>query len=156
MSNELCLKKILSCQKKREKNGGLIYDLFQFLPADNIPRNFREMLPISNDNVPVGKERIHFKKNINDVLKTSYDIEKLKKYFRADKQLNGFHKSYFIYDRNNLLKQTFINEINKLLNICCLPSFFGEATKKKILLISSKNTNSFFIERDKLAEEISF
>ena len=118
-------------KKEEKKNGGLIYDLFQFLPADNIPRNFREMLPISNDNVPVGKERIHFKKNINDVLKTSYDIEKLKKYFRADKQLTGFHKSYFIYDRNNLLKQTFINEINKLLNICCSASFFGEAAKKK-------------------------
>ena len=81
----------------------------------------------------VAGERISFKKNIKDVLKKSYEIEIEKNYFRADKQLNGFHKSYYIYDRKNLLKQTFINERNKFLNICYSDSFYEGQTKKKFL-----------------------
>ena len=54
-----------------------------------------------------------------------------------------------------MLNKTFINEISKFLNIYGSASFSGEANKEKIHPLSSKNTNNFFIERNKLTGEIN-
>lgn len=101
------------------------------------------------------KETIDFKRNVKESLKTLAEIEIGKTYFKAGKQINNFQISYFIYDRSSLLKQTFISKIEKFLNIYCSVSFFGEATKETIPLISSKNTKSFFTEKNKIKEEIN-
>ena len=42
-----------------------------------------------------------------------------------------FQKLYFLYDRSNIIKRTFINEIKNFLPFYCSGSFYGEMEKKK-------------------------
>ena len=58
-----------------------------------------------------------------------------------------FQQSYFLYDRSNIIKRTFINEINKFLPIYCSGRFYGETEKGEIYLITRKNAKSFFIKK---------
>ena len=78
---------------------------------------------------------------------TNEEIEIKKTYFKAVEQINLFQKSNFLYDRSNIMKRTFINEINKFLPIYCLGSFYGETEKEKIDLITGTKAKSFFMEK---------
>ena len=62
-------------------------------------------------------------------------------------KLNLFQESYFLYNRSNVIKRTFINEIDKLLPIYCAESFLGETEKEKIDLITRKILRLLFIEK---------
>ena len=59
-------------------------------------QSFKDVLSISTAYLPTKSETINFKKNIKEALKTQPKIETEKKYFRGDKQLNGFQKSFYI------------------------------------------------------------
>ena len=45
-----------------------------------------------------------------------------------------FQKLYFLYDRSNIIKRTFINEIKKFLPLYCSGSFYGEMEKEKDII----------------------
>ena len=62
-------------------------------------------------------------------------------------KLNLFQESYFLYNRSNVIKRTFINEIDKLLPIYWAESFLGETEKEKIDLITRKILRLLFIEK---------
>ena len=74
------------------------------------------------------------------------DIEKI--YFEAQNMLNLYQESYFLYDRSNIAKKYFVNELNQFLPFYCLVSFFGEKKTNKMKLISPKYAQSFFVERN--------
>ena len=57
--------------------------------------------------------------------------QNLKKRFSVIDQINLFQESYFLYDRSNVIKKTFINETNKFLRIYCSGSFSGKPKRKK-------------------------
>ena len=71
------------------------------------------------------------------------EIKKKKFYFNAFEQTNLFQEPYFLYNRSNIIKRTFTNEINKLLSIYCSGSFYGETEKQKIDLITGKMPSHF-------------
>ena len=78
---------------------------------------------------------------------TDEKLEIKKNCFNAVEQINLFQELYFLYDRSNFMKRTFINEINKFLPIYCSGSFYGKTEKEKIDLITGKNAKPFFIEK---------
>lgn len=63
-------------------------------------------------------------------------------------QINLFQESYFLYDRNNSIKRTFIDEINKFLPIYCSGIFYGKTKKEKIDLIKKKKRKPFFMRKE--------
>ena len=68
--------------------------------------------------------------------------------------LNLYQESYFLYDRCNLIKQSFVKELNQFLPSYCSVSFFGEEKANKTKLISPENGQSFLIERDTKEEQL--
>ena len=70
-----------------------------------------------------------------------------KDHFSIIDQLNLFQESYFLCNRSNVIKRTFINEIDKLLPIYWAESFLGETEKEKIDLITRKILRPLFIEK---------
>ena len=68
------------------------------------------------------------------------EIEIKKISFNTIEQIDLFQESYFVYNRSNVIKRTFTNEINKFLLIYCSGSFFEETDKEKIDLIMGKNS----------------
>ena len=58
--------------------------------------------------------------------------------------------SYFLYDKNNLIKKSFITELNKFISIYGSISYFGnKKINKPTEIISSNNPLEFFIEEKK-------
>ena len=70
-----------------------------------------------------------------------------KDHFSIIDQLNLFQESYFLCNRSNVIKRTFINEIDKLLPIYCAESFWGQTEKEKIDLITRKISRPLFIQK---------
>ena len=67
-----------------------------------------------------------------------------------------YQNSFFIYDRSNIIKITFISELNKILPIISFFSYFGTTETTKLHLPSSKNAQSFSIEKDAIKNTIDF
>ena len=86
---------------------------------------------------------------------TNSELEIKKICFKAHGQLNLFQESHFIYNRSNIVKQSFVNEINKFLPIYCSASYFDEKTKEKISILSAKSSKGYFIEKTSNKREIN-
>ena len=69
--------------------------------------------------------------------------------------LNLYQESYFLYDRSNVAKQSFVKELNQSLPIYCLVCFFVKKKTDKMRLISPKNSQSFFVEREQIDLQIT-
>ena len=93
-------------------------------------------------------------KKVSASFLTDEEIEIKKIHFNTIEEIDFFQGLYFLYNRSNVIKRTFINEINKFLPIYCLGSFFGETDTEKIDLITGKNSKSFFVEKDTEKSEI--
>ena len=96
---------------------------------------------------------ITFDKN-DDLFLSQAEKDIYKIYLNYVNVLNLYQESYFLYDRSNVVKQSFVNKLNQFLPIYCSVSFFGEKKKDKMHLISPKNSESFFVERDNKKENI--
>ena len=58
------------------------------------------------------------------------------------------NESYFLYDKSNLIKKTFVTAINKTLSIYGSSSYFsGKVAEKEIKLLDASNILKFYIER---------
>ena len=81
-------------------------------------------------------------------------------FFKGMKEIKNnqaIQSSSFLYDRSNIIKKTFVNEINKFLPIMCSLSYFGKTTDiQNIDLISSKNAQKFCIEKNTIRDRLGF
>ena len=64
------------------------------------------------------------------------------------KGMKEIQSSFFLYDRSNIIKKTFVNKINEFLPIMRSFGYFGKTTDiQNVDLISSKNARKFYIEK---------
>ena len=75
-------------------------------------------------------------------------------FFPKSAEYNNFptkdfvNESYFLYDKSNLIKKTFVTAINKTLSIYGSSSYFsGKVAEKEIKLLDASNILKFYIER---------
>ena len=62
------------------------------------------------------------------------------------KDNDSMQSSFFLYDCSNIIKKTFVSEVNDFLAIMCSFGYFGNITNThKINLISAKNARKFYI-----------
>ena len=83
------------------------------------------------------------KKVSNSFLKDE-EIAIKKTYFNAIEQMRLFQKIYFLCDRSNIIKGTFIKEMKKFLPFYCSGSFYGEMEKEKDKFGNRKNCQIIF------------
>ena len=69
--------------------------------------------------------------DVPDFLVTKAEKEIKEIYFRVHELVNLYQESYFLYDRSNLVKQSFVNEINEFLPIYCSASFFQGKNRRQ-------------------------
>ena len=73
------------------------------------------------------------------------------------KNNQAIQRSFFLYDRSNIIKKTFVNEINEFLPIMCSFGYFGKTTDiQNIDLISSKNAQKVYIEKNAIRDRLDF
>ena len=59
------------------------------------------------------------------------------------------NESYFLYDKSNFIKETFITEINKKILTYGSISYFGKKAENEIFrIISPENSLKFSVEKD--------
>lgn len=67
------------------------------------------------------------------------------------------NQSYFLYDKSNIIKDTFIMTLNKTVPIYGSFSFFkGKTTKENFTLIDAGNVLKFLVEKNILKNEFKF
>ena len=82
-----------------------------------------------------------------------YLKEKIAEY-KAIPTRNFINESYFLYDKSNLIKKTFVSAIKKQLSLYGSFSYFSENTSAKILkLIETSDFLKFFIEKKKALKD---
>ena len=65
--------------------------------------------------------------------------------------------SFSLYDRSNIIKKTFVNEINEFLPIMCSFGYFGKTTDiQNIDSNSSKSAQKFYIEKNTIRDRVGF
>ena len=62
----------------------------------------------------------------------------------------GFlNESYFFYDKSNVIEQTFVTEINKLISVYGSISFFNtKSVNEKVQIVSFNNPFKFTVLKD--------
>ena len=79
-----------------------------------------------------------------------------KKMYNAIPTKSYIKESYFLYDKSNLIKKTFVTAINKQLSLYGSFSYFsGKTTVTNLKLINSSDFLKFFIEKRSLKNNIS-
>ena len=81
-------------------------------------------------------------------------------FFKGMKEIKNnqaIQSSFFLYDRSNIIKKTFVNKINEFLPIMCSFGYFGKTTDiQNIDLISSKTAQRFYIEKNIIRDTLAF
>ena len=71
--------------------------------------------------------------------------------------INFISESYFLYDKSNFIKETFMMEINKIVSIYGSVSYFDKKGQNKIFqIISSKNSLEFSVQKDTIKSRFGF
>ena len=78
--------------------------------------------------------------------------------FKALEEVKNNHSiqsSFFLYDCSDVIKKTFVTEINDFLPIICSFGYFGTTHNiENINLISSKNAQKFYVEKNSAREKL--
>ena len=61
-----------------------------------------------------------------------------------------FSDSVFLYNKSNIVKKSFLTELNKFLSIFDSITFSGHVKNKLLLLVSSEKPIELFLDADKL------
>ena len=73
------------------------------------------------------------------------------------KDNQSIQSSFFLYDRSSVIKKTFVSELDDFLPIMCSFGYFGTKHNiQNIDLISTKNAQKFYIEKDAIKERLDF
>ena len=106
-----------------------------------LPDNLKTILNPSNDlvNIERGGEEVE-----NTLTKDLfYDVKKIKakiEEYKAILTKNFINEGYFLYDKSNLIKKTFVTAINKQLNLYGSFSYYsGKTSISNLKLISSND-----------------
>ena len=72
--------------------------------------------------------------------------------------VNFINESYFLYDKSNLIKETFITEINKIVLIYGSISYFAERKQENKIfqMISPRNLLEFYVAKDTVKKRLDF
>ena len=70
----------------------------------------------------------------------------------------GFiNESYFLYDKSNVIEQTFVTEINKLISVYGFISFFNtKSVNEKVQIVSFNNPLKFTVLKDTIKNTLDF
>ena len=90
---------------------GVIFDHHEFFEDNFVPEKIKKYLTPPRNRAKYGYQE---QKRINDFFITKAEKD-IKNYFKKHDQLYLFDESYFLYDRSNIVKQSFVNKINKFL-----------------------------------------
>ena len=88
-------------------------------------------------NVESGIEEINLPDEEKFLTKTEREIANKLSEYRAIPTKNFINESYFLYDKNNLIKKTYITALNKLIALYDSFSYFSEKTTTKNLTLLS-------------------
>ena len=81
-------------------------------------------------------------------------------FFKSIKEIKNnqaIQSSFFLYERSNIIKKFFLKEINEFLPIMCSFGYFGKTTDiQNIDLISSKNVQKFYVEKNTIRDRLGF
>ena len=80
--------------------------------------------------------------------KTEREIANKLSEYRAIPTKNFINESYFLYDKSNLIKKTYITSLNKQIAFYGSFSYFsGKTAVKNLTLLSTNDLLKFFIEK---------
>ena len=89
--------------------------------------------------------------------KTEREIANKLSEYRAIPTKNFINESYFLYDKSNLIKKTYITALHKQIALYGSFSYFsGKTTTKNLTLLSTNNFLKFFIEKKTLKTDLTF
>ena len=132
----------------RKKRKGHFFNFLNFKIKDpTFPDAIRKIIEPDRAGMSTGEQKMDLKKKVSEVFFNQRKKWHKKDHFSIIDQLNLFQESYFLCNRSNVIKRTFINEIDKLLPIYWAESFLGETEKEKIDLITRKILRPLFIEK---------
>ena len=143
--------------KKWFKNIGYTIDGFSFTLKD-APDNLKDVLNPSDELINDGENN-----NIEVVDKT-FTVElifnekellaKIAEY-KAIPTKNFINESFFLYDKSNTIKKTFITALNKQLSIYGSFSYFsGNTSIKNLKLLDVSNSLKFLVAKKALKEDL--
>ena len=70
---------------------------------------------------------------------------------------NFVNESYFLYDKHDLIKETYITELNKKILIYSSVSYFNKMTENEIFqIIYPENCLKFTVEKDTIKNNLDF
>ena len=99
-------------------------------------------------NVESGIEEINFPDEEKILTKTEREIANKLSEYRAIPTKNFINESYFLYDKSNLIKKTYITSLNKQIAFYGSFSYFsGKTAVKNLTLLSTNDLLKFFIEK---------
>ena len=71
--------------------------------------------------------------------------------------VNYINESYFLYDKSDLIKETYITELNRKVLIYGSISYFNKKTENEIFrIVSPENYLKFYVERDAIKNNLNF
>ena len=108
-------------------------------------------------NVESGIEEINLPDEEKFLTKTEREIANKLSEYRAIPTKNFINESYFLYDKSNLIKKTYITSLNKQIAFYGSFSYFsGKTAVKNLTLLSTNNFLKFFIEKKSLKTNLKF
>ena len=67
------------------------------------------------------------------------------------------NESYFLYNKSNMIEQTFVTEINKLIPVYGSISYFGKKSRKEAVeIVSFDNPLKFSVVKDTIKNTWTF
>ena len=84
-------------------------------------------------------------------------VETALRNYREKLTTNFVNESYFLYDKSELIKETYITKLKKKILIYVSVSYFNKKTENKIFpIISLENCLKFTVEKDTVKNNLDF
>ena len=88
---------------------------------------------------------------------TQQQIEKSIKKYNNVPAKNFINEGYFLYNKSNLVKESYITAINKKISLNGSTSYLNSKTENEMLkMISLENLYKFLVNRDSIRNNLSF
>ena len=141
--------------KKHFYNVGWTVEGYSF-NLENAPTQIKNILKLTNGLINAKNSTEHIDAPTKEIFEFNIEIE-IKKLIKKYKELptkKFINESYFLYDKSNLIKKTFISAIQKQLSLYGSFSYFsGDTTTEILNLIEPSNFIKFFIEKKKVIKD---
>ena len=125
----------------------------------NASTKLKEYLPPSKDllNIASGTEEVDNVLTQNDYFPIQKDIKDKIDEYKSVPEKNFVNESYFLYDKSNLILDTFITALNEKISIYDSFSYFqGKTEEEQIRLLSAGNFLKFPVNKNTLKDELKF